>query len=157
MTKGAEETPQQIALNLLNRRAYSSGELMDKLQQKGVSLDDAESACYELQKAHLLNDEAYASDVVRHYAAKHYGRGRIEQELYRRRVPGELWQDALAEYSTDEDTPLRLIEQKLQGERPDRAAQKRAVDMLYRRGFDWGTIQQAMKQYLANLPEDEDD
>ena len=38
--------------------------------------------------AGLLDDERYAGMVVRHYAAKGYGAGRIRQELSRRGIPG---------------------------------------------------------------------
>ena len=39
----------------------------------------------------------YAGVIVRHYGAMGYGPGRVKQELHRRGVPRELWDEALAQ------------------------------------------------------------
>ena len=38
---------------------------------------------------------AYAAQVVRYYSAKGYGERKLRDELYRRGVPRELWDEAL--------------------------------------------------------------
>ena len=54
----------------------------------------------------FLNDALYAEQVVRHYSAKGYGLRKLRDELYRRGVPRELWDEAL-EGAADPPPPLR--------------------------------------------------
>ena len=86
----------QRALRIIGARAMSVKELTDRLKEKGESPENAEDAAAWLQEMHLLDDAQYAAMCVRHYAAKGYGAGRIRSELYRRGIPRELWDDALA-------------------------------------------------------------
>ena len=43
------------------------------------------------------------------------------------------------------------IESKLRGQTPDRKALKRVADGLFRRGFSWGDIQSALRDYTDSL------
>ena len=100
----------QRALRIIGARAMSVKELTDRLKEKGESPENAEDAAAWLQEMHLLDDAQYAAMCVRHYAAKGYGAGRIRNELYRRGIPRELWDDALQELPEQDaqiDTLLR--------------------------------------------------
>ena len=74
------------ALKLLGFRAMSRRELVDKLTQKGESPEDAQEAADYLEELGYLDDAQYAASLVRHYAGKGYGPGRVRQELFRRGV-----------------------------------------------------------------------
>ena len=89
----------QQALKILERRDVSRKMLLDKLTEKGISCADAEEVADWLCGLGVVNDERYAGLVVRHYAAKGYGRRRIRDELYRRGIDREFWDGALAELS----------------------------------------------------------
>jgi len=153
----AANTEQEIrsrALRMLDSRAMSRKELIDKLVQKGEDRDQATAVADWLVDMGQLCEAEYAGSIVRHYAAKGYGRKRIEQELWRRGVEKELWETALHEMPTDTDETIdRFIETKLRGEIPDRKEEKRVTDALMRRGYGWGEIREAMRRYMESVGE----
>ena len=111
----------QRALRIIGTRAMSVKELTDRLKEKGESPENAEDAAAWLEQMHLLDDAQYAAMCVRHYAAKGYGAGRIRSELYRRGIPRELWDDALALLPEGEEAIERFIRSKCKGKPLDRA------------------------------------
>ena len=84
----------QKAAALLAARDMSAGELKQKLTEKGADPRLAEEAVRRLLELGAIDERAYAASVVRHYAAKGYGKRRIEQELYRHKLPRALWAEA---------------------------------------------------------------
>ena len=107
----------QRALKILERRDVSRKMLLDKLTEKGISNTDAEEVADWLCGLGVVNDERFAGLVVRHYAAKGYGKRRICDELYRRGIDRELWDAALDELPETDDTVDRLLGAKLRGQR----------------------------------------
>ena len=87
--------------------------------------------------------------MVRHYADKGYGAKKIQDELYRRGVPRELWADALAQLDDPAETLDRLVAARLKGQEPTREALKKVSDHLARRGFRWQDISAALRRYGA--------
>ncbi len=137
------------ALSLLEKRDYSRGELIGRLTDKGFALEDAEAAADRLCELRLIDDAKYAGMVVRHYAAKGFGAARIRQELYKRRVPRELGDEALSELPEQDDTLDILLRGCLRGGETDRDALRRASDALRRRGFSWEEISAAVERYKS--------
>lgn len=135
------------------KRAMSVKELTDRLKEKGESPENAEDAAAWLQEMHLLDDAQYAAMCVRHYAAKGYGAGRIRNELYRRGIPRELWDDALQELPEQDDQIDTLLRRRLRSDTPDRDELRRASDYLYRRGFGRDEIRAAIARYQDNFEE----
>ena len=84
--------------------------------------------------------------MVRHYAAKGYGERRVRDELYRRGVPKELWDEALAEMPEQDDTLDRLIRSKLGGKEPSKENLSRVSAALQRRGYGWQEIREAIER-----------
>ena len=97
MAETPAERAKARALRLLEKRDYSEAELAAKLVEKGDDPDSARAAAARMAELGFVNDENYAAMVVRHYAAKGYGRARIREELRRRKLPRELWDAALDE------------------------------------------------------------
>lgn len=141
-------------LNLLANRPMSRKELMGKLRDKEATPAEAEDVADWLEHLGMLNDEQYAKILVEHYARKGYGTYKIKDELYRRGVPKELWEDALGEAPAPDDAIDRFIQQKLRGEIPDRPQLKKVSDALARRGFSWSDIREALARYTADLPDE---
>jgi len=167
LTAAAEHSKlNERAVELLSARPMSRKELLDKLtapkprkkKGEGQPEPDPEVLAMEresLRKAAgvvadrltelgLLDDEEYARTVARHYAAKGFGVRRIRDELYRRGVPREFWDEALSEFETGEDTLDKLVRQKLRGAEPTRENLKKVSDYLARRGFGWEEISSAL-------------
>ena len=138
----------QRALKILERRDVSRKMLLDKLTEKGISNTDAEEVADWLCGLGVVNDERYAGLVVRHYAAKGYGRRRIRDELYRRGIDRELWDGALAELPETNDAVDRLLSVRLRGAVSPEALQ-RAQSYLLRRGYSWDEVCAATERYLS--------
>ena len=138
----------QRALKILERRDVSRKMLLDKLTEKGISNTDAEEVADWLCGLGVVNDERYAGLVVRHYAAKGYGRRRICDELYRRGIDRELWDAALDELPETDDAVDRLLSVRLRGAGSSEALQ-RAQSYLLRRGYSWDEVCAATERYLS--------
>jgi regulatory protein len=80
---------------------------------------------------------------------------RIQDELYRRGIDKELWEEALAELHETEDKAYDYLLSRLRGSAPDKAALKRVTDALYRRGFSWDEIKSAIQRYNEALDSDQ--
>ena len=158
------------AVNLLAQRPMSRKELLDKLcapprqrrekypydkldggpdpellqAQREALRERAGEAADRLTDLGLLNDGEYARAVVRHYAAKGYGPRKIRDELYRRGVPREYWEEAMEEREPDESQLEKLARQKLRDAEPTRENLKRVSDYLARRGYGWEEISSAL-------------
>ena len=143
----------QRALKILERRDVSRKMLLDKLTEKGISNADAEEVADWLCGLGVVNDERFAGLVVRHYAAKGYGVGRIRSELYRRGIPREAWDDALQELPEQDEQIDALLRRRLRSDTPDRDELRRASDYLYRRGFGRDEIRAAIARYQDNFEE----
>lgn len=147
---GARSETRVRAANMISARPLSRRELIRKLKEKGAAEADAESACDWLEEIGALNDADYALMLVRHYGGMGYGEAKIRDELYRRGVPRELWEDALAASSDPQEAIARVIAQKTKGRALDEKGRKRLSDMLLRRGFAWRDVRAA----LAKIGED---
>ena len=146
----AEETRKK-ALSLLERRDYGSEELCAKLVEKGAEPDEARAAVRYMIRVGFIDDERYAAMVVRHYAAKGYGVGRVREELRRRKLDRELWDAALAELPEPDETVDALLRAKLRGKAADRDTIRKAGAALVRRGFTWEAVKAATDRYLAEM------
>ena len=92
----ARSLTRQQAAEMAGRRMLSQKELSDRLVKKGTDPQEAQETARWLADLGAVDDAAYAGVIVRHYAAMGYGPGRVRQELQRRGIPQELWDDALA-------------------------------------------------------------
>lgn len=135
------------ALKLIGRRPMSCGGLCEKLVAKGESPENAEASVNWLMELHYLDDMQYAGMLVRHYAAKGYGRQRIKNELYSRGIPKDMWEEALSEMPDTGKTVYSLLCGKLKNRPPDKNEIKKATDALHRRGFSWDEIKSALNRY----------
>ena len=82
---------------LASGRMLSKKELQEKLVRKGAEEEEAQDIALWLEELGAVDERAYAGILVRHYAAAHYGKKRIVQELQRRGIPRELMEEALAQ------------------------------------------------------------
>ncbi len=134
------------ALELVSRRQMSRRELETKLRRKGV---DPETAAYcgaWLLDRGLLDEAAYAAAVVRHYAAKGYGEGRVRAELQRRGIPRELLDEALTVLPAGSEKIDKYIASRLR-DPGDRDEVRKLSAALYRRGFSGEEIRSALRRF----------
>lgn len=140
-------------LDLLSRKPQSRKELERKLQEWEASEEEAAAICDRMEELGYLNDTAYAERVVRHYSAKGYGVKKLRDELYRRGVPRDLWDEALLQAEDPSNTIDAFVAKKLAGKTPDRKELKKVSDALARRGYSWSEISSALDRYSAECEE----
>lgn len=142
------------ALRLLSGRPMSRKELVDKLtarprdkEKEPVPEELAEEAADRLEELGYLNDAEYARTVARHYAAKGYGERKLRDELWKRGVPREYWDQALEEVQDPTDAMDAFIRRKLMGRTADRETLGKLSAALARRGYRWEDIRAALSRY----------
>lgn len=138
------------AMELLTRKPQSRRELERKLEEWEATESESLQICDRLEELGFLDDQRYAGQVVRHYSAKGYGVRKLRDELYRRGVPRELWDQALEEAQDSGDAVDAFLEKKLKGSR-DPKELKKASDALARRGYSWSEISEGLRRYGAEV------
>ncbi len=138
------------AVSLLTGRLMSAGQLREKLLAKGGTEAQVQDILEWVERIGLLNDEEYARALVRHYQAKGYGIYKIKDELYRRQVPRDYWEEALAELEEPTDSIRRFLEKKLTDPQ-DRKQVKKVSDALIRRGFTWGQVSAGIESFRRDF------
>lgn len=134
------------AIELLMRKPQSRKELGRKLAEWEASPEEAEAVCDRMEELGYLNEAEYAGRIVRHYAAKGFGERKLRDELYRRGIPRELWEEALAQIQDNSEAIDAFLEKKLKGSHDPKEI-KKASDALARRGFRWPEISDALRRY----------
>ena len=149
----ARSQTRQRAAELAAGRMLSQKELSDRLVKKGADPREAQETAQWLADLGAVDDAAYAGVIARHYAAMGYGPGRVRQELQRRGVPRDLWEDALAQLPDPEEAIDKFLAAKLWGKTPDRATLQRLSAALQRRGFQWQDIRPALARLDRDMEE----
>ena len=143
---GARSETRVRAANMISARPLSKRELTRRLVQKGSEADDAGAAAEYLENIGALDDAAYAAMLVRHYSAQGYGSARLRDELYRRGVPRELWDEAMEQMPEQDEYLARFLRSRLT-DPGDRAQVKKVSDALFRRGYSWDQIKHALNEF----------
>ena len=78
--------------------------------------------------------------------------GRVRQELQKRGISRELWDDALSQLPPQGNAIDDFLRRRFRGAKPDQKELKRATDALLRRGHSWSDIRSALERYV---PEEE--
>ena len=134
-----EMSAKMRAVRIVSASSVSRRDLEQRLVRKGEDASDAKQAVEWMESLNLLDDRATAEQVVRSCAAKGYGLARAKQALYEKRIPRELWEEALADYPDQSEKIEQFLRSRLDS-RPDQRQVKRAVDALIRRGHSYGSI-----------------
>ncbi len=147
-----EPTPVQRALSLLVRREHSRKELTRKLTARGIEADAASAAVERLAGEGWQDDARFAEMLVRSRVGSGYGPRYIQVELETHGLSAAQVSAALATFDGDWREQARDLVARRFG--PDRlvdlAIQRKAADLLMRRGFDGDAI----RAVLRGLPED---
>ncbi len=145
---------QQKATRLLARRAFSRGELRDRLsdsaeqQDLGVVLD-------RLEELNLLNDLEYAYNFAADRSRRGWGPGKIRAELARRQVPCSFIPDAIESVLSAADEPLvlaRYLQHLLAKQNPlaDQKKARKLIQHLQRRGFSESAIRRCLEDVATS-------
>jgi len=144
----------QRALRIIGAAPMSEMSLFDRMVQKGESEKNAAECVAWLRGLGYLDDTQYARQLAVHYANMGYGKNRVRDELYRRKVPRALWDEALEAFPEPGEAIDTLLRAKLKSENPDRKELKRATDALLRRGFSWEEVKSAVRRFSDSVEEE---
>ncbi|RKI67684.1 regulatory protein RecX [bacterium 1xD42-67] len=136
------------AIDLLMKRPQSRKELGRKLKEWEAADGEIQLICDRMEELGYLDEEEYAGRIVRHYAAKGFGERKLRDELYRRGIPRELWDEALGQIQEEDSACVidAFLEKKLKGSHDPKDV-KKASDALARRGYRWPEISDALRRY----------
>ena len=139
------------ALELLSRKPQSRRELTRKLNEWGAGPEEADAVCDRMEELGYLNEAAYAARIVEVYSARGFGEKKLRDELYRRGVPREEWDEALARVEDSTQAIDDFLQKKLTGWTGDRKQLQKVTSALARRGFSWSDIRDALARYETGI------
>ena len=148
------ELPEQLLAQVEQSAKLSKKQVMEHLTRKGGDRELAEDTAQWLEELGAVDESAYAAAIARHYAAMGYGPGRVRQELQRRGIPQELWDDALALLPEGQEAIERFIRSKCKGKPLDRETQRKLAAALQRRGFSWQEIRPVLNRLGEEMAEE---
>lgn len=152
-----EEQVYAYAMNLLNFRDYGGKDMLQRLQAKGASEENAVKAVARLMANGFVEERRYAQQVFRSWLNKKvYGRLHLKMELRNKNVSEDLIPELLEEF-TDElemENALRAAKQFLQrNAKKIKAGGKgmlpAAARFMTNRGFSSKYIQVLLEQIRA--------
>jgi len=144
------------AVRVLSASSVSKADLQQRLIQKGESKQHAVQAVEWMAQLELVDDAKTAQLLVQRCAAKGYGIARAKQILYEKRIPKDLWEEALADYPDQSQHILSYMQSRLRGDWQERDL-KRVTDALLRKGHAYRDIRQVLEQFSVDtdsFPED---
>ncbi|QDQ73193.1 regulatory protein RecX [Pseudoluteimonas lycopersici] len=139
-------TATQRALGLLVRREHSRKELSRKLVARGVEADEAAAAIAKLSEAGWQDDARFAELLVRSRAASGHGPVHVRAELRMHGLDSDAVAAAMEGFDGDWNAIARdLVRRRLGAQvAKDPAQQRRAADLLLRRGFAMDQVRAAL-------------
>ena len=140
-------------IELLARKPMSRREMEQKLRTWEAGEEETAAICDRMEQLGFLNDAEYACRLVLHYSVKGYGARKLRDELYRRGVSRQYWEDALGQVEHTADQIDVFLAKKLAGKVVDRKELKKVSDALVRRGFSWSEIDEGIRRYGAEVDE----
>ena len=150
-----EMSAKMRAVRIVSASSVSTRDLEYRVIQKGEDPKQAKQAVAWMSDLNLLDDAKTAEQIVDRCIRKGYGLSRAKQALYEKRIPKELWEDALADYPDQTEKIVDFLRSRLDDEADERDV-RRATDALLRRGHSYQEIRRAMQklQYDSDFQED---
>ncbi len=154
-TAAGQMSAKMRAVRIVSASSISKADLKHRLIQKGETKADAHQAVAWMTDLNLLDDQKTAEQVVHRCISKGYGLARAKQALYEKRIPKELWEDALTDYPDQTEKILAFLKLRL-GDNWEEKDLRKATDALLRRGHSYREIRTALQELSseADLQED---
>ena len=141
------------ALELLSDGGYSKSQMIYQLRQRSFSPQTIETILEELEQLGHIKDENFAKKWVdRRQRSKPKGKKMLQHELANQNIDKATVDRVLAGIDSTEEIDIALQLAQKQAKRyqslPPEVAKRRLHGFLLRRGFDYETIQSAIKRVL---------
>ena len=140
------------AVRILSLTSVSKDDLEQRLIRKGENPMYAKEAVDWMSNLNLLDDSKTAEQIVQKCISKGYGISRAKQVLFEKRIPKDLWQEALKDYPEQTDKIVSFLRSRIT-DYSDERQMRRAMDALIRRGHSYSEIRSAMEQISLDFDE----
>lgn len=141
----------QRALWLLDRYQYTERRLKDKLKSAGFSEEISQKAVERLKELCVINDNGLALRYAEECSTKGISKRAAYLKLMQKGFDSETIKQALESTDFDEQTQLKeLIERKYASKIAKGETQK-VYSALIRKGFSYGAVRSALKNYSDEL------
>ena len=146
------------ALWYLDRMDYTEKALFEKLVKAGFSKKIAAEVLAKLCEFDLIDDRRYAERLAERCMENNISKREAMQKMLLKGIPYELIKEVLAETEADEVTQIATL---LRGKYANKLSQVGGVEKVYaalaRKGFSFGNIRAALKEYSEELEFCEED
>ena len=150
-----EMSAKMRAVRIVSASSVSKRDLEYRLVQKGEDPKQAKQAVEWMSDLNLLDDVKTAQQIVDRCIRKGYGRSRVKQALYEKRIPKEYWEEVLTDYPDQTDKIVEFLRSRLNEAYEERDV-RRATDALLRRGHSYQEIRKAMQELAFDADFQED-
>ena len=145
------------SLRLLTATPKSRKDLAKKLSEKGYDNEVIRQTLEELEAKGILNDRAYAENLVsRHLYGRPSGVRKISFELKRRGISSKLQEELLTPLSGEQETQRAWDAATQRWERfkriPIENRKRRVYDFLLRRGFEFQLVRDIIETLEKESP-----
>ena len=144
------------AVLILGRRSHTKKELYDKLIKKGYSEECVEQAVSYMEEQGYINDRDYAEKFL-HDAVelKKHGISRVRMDLRRKGIDDEIIEEVISECEFENsDTIQKILESRAKNyDLTDKKQRDRLIGYMLRRGFSYGEVYSALRQYMEEVEE----
>jgi len=125
------------ALNLLSYRPRSCHEIEAKLKQRDYQQEIIQAVMEFLREYNFINDMDFAKRWVnQRCCSKPMGRRRLKQELYQKGIEQEVVDQAIHDYSPEDEFTMALaLGEKRFNRKPTLQGLEKVKGFLLRRGF----------------------
>lgn len=140
------------AVRIVSASAVSKKDLEQRLRQKGETEAHAAQAVEWMAELSLLDDRETARQIVMRGVSRGYGKARIRQMLYEKRIPKELWDEALEDMEEPDEAICAYLARHLPAY-PDKKEKQKVINALLRRGHSWQDVRRCMDRLGQELDE----
>ena len=134
------------ALDILSRREHSSYELQAKLRRYEPDEKDLNEIIDKLKTSNFIDDERFATTVIKSKAQSGYGPSYISQYLLKKKIPSHLYD--MYSLDIDWESVCRVeFEKKRHGKDINFKEREKILRFLAYRGFGYEIIKNALKEY----------
>ena len=132
------------AARVVGRSAMSCATLLKKLREKGIDDESANAALSWLVDIGIMDDKAYAKNLLNHYRARGFGNRRIAEEMRIRGISHDIIDEIIDERDMSDEI-LEYIEKKTRSAKLDDKLRVKITNALIRRGHSYDDIKKALK------------
>lgn len=141
------------ALQLLSKRSYSRGVLIQKLEEKEFPREEIFAAIKKLEELNFIDDKKYSENLVREYShIKRYGSYRIKLKLKEKLINDDIISQVISSIKDgdEEKNVLELAQKQLKKNKnlPKEKAINRILGFLIRRGYSYEKSRKAINEMM---------